>query len=318
MRALAHALLVLALGAAACGSRASRAQAQHAALGGDTVARVGDIAIPASLVASVAIAQSAEPPRALGFLVDDALAAAGARATGLDQTPEVKRATTASLARLVVLRLRSEARNGGPPSDAEVDEVTKAHWLEVDLPERLRVIHAVVIEPKKPALDAAAGALAQALAATEADATSADDFEARAKALPHEGLELKVERLDPFLADGRIAVPFAGTLDPDFVRGAVPLAPGATTGIVRSKFGWHVIRMIERLPEHRVPFEERRTLFAEEVEATRARRAFERLVGQLAKDRGVGFANGVDEMTTDATMTLLGMAQGAPASAPSP
>jgi hypothetical protein len=309
--------VVVALVPAACNSGPSHAQAEHASLGGDTVARVGDLAVPVSLVAGVAAAQKIDPPRALSALVEDALAAAGARAGGLDKTPEVMRASTAARARLVVLRLRAAAREAGPPTDAEVDEVTAAHWLEVDLPERMRVIHAVVVDPKKPELTAAATALAADLAAAEASATSPDDFEARAKALPHGQLEIKVERLDPFVADGRVAMPGASKLELDFVRGAAPLAPGATSGVVHSKFGWHVIRMIERLPERHIDFEERRRLFQEEVFAGRARRSLDRLLGELATKDGVMVENGVDEMMTGATMALFGVAPGLSGS-PSP
>jgi parvulin-like peptidyl-prolyl cis-trans isomerase-like protein len=309
--------VILALLPAACSSRPSQAQAEHASLGGDTVARVGDLAVPTSLVASVAAAQKVDPSRALSLLVEDALAAAGARAAGLDKTPEVTRASTAARARLVVLRLRAAAHEAGPPTDAEVNDVTAAHWLEVDLPERMRVIHAVVLEPKKPELTAAATALAADLAAAEATATSPDDFEARAKALPHGELEIKVERLDPFVADGRSAVPGAGKLELDFVHGAAPLSPGATSGVVHSKFGWHVIRMIERLPERRIDFEERRRLFREEVFAGRARRSLDRLLGELASKNGVMVENGVDEMMTGATMALFGVAPGL-AGSPSP
>jgi hypothetical protein len=317
MRSLVLPALVL-LVSSACRSSPSPAAAAHASLGGDTVARVGDQAIPTSLVADVAASQKVEPSRALAFLVDDALAAAGARAAGFDKTPEVERATTAARARLVVLRLRDAARAEGLPTEAEVKELTEAHWLEVDLPERMHVIHAVVIDPKKPELESSAATLAAALAAAEATATSPDDFEARAKALPHEGLEVKVEALDPFVADGRTATPAGGMLDPDFVRGAAALAPGETSGVVHSKFGWHVIRMIERLPEHRMPFEERRRRFREEVEAFRGHRALEALLQELASQREVKVENGVDEMMTEVTMKVLGVAPGLSGPTPGP
>ena len=87
MRSLVLPALVL-LVSSACRSSPSPAAAAHASLGGDTVARVGDQAIPTSLVADVAASQKVEPSRALAFLVDDALAAAGARAAGFDKTPE--------------------------------------------------------------------------------------------------------------------------------------------------------------------------------------------------------------------------------------
>jgi hypothetical protein len=301
-------LVVLATLAASCESQRSPAQAAHASLGGDTIARVGDVSIPVSLVAAVAAAQKVPASGALGLLIDDALAAAGARAAGLNQSAEFQLAETAARARLVVLHVREEARSAGPPTDAEVNLLSERHWLELDLPEQMRVIHAVVMKPKKPELQADAAALAAALAATEAAATSADDFEVRANALSHGAdLEIKVERLDPFVADGRIASPEGGGLDPDFVRGALPLAPGTTSGVVRSAFGWHVIRMIERMPEHRVPFEQRRRLFEEEVQTVRARRALDKLDGELAHKYGVTVSNGVEELMTDGAMMLFGV-----------
>jgi hypothetical protein len=301
-------LAALAALAVACETRSSPRQAAHTSLGGDTAARVGDVVISASLVGRVATAQQVPPSQALGSVIDDALAAAGARAAGLDQSAEVNVATTAALARRVVLRLREEARSAGPPTDAEVNLVTEEHWLDVDLPEQMRVVHAIVMDPRKHELEADAVTLAAALAATEAAATGPDDFETRAKALPHDPkLEIKVERLDPFVDDGRVASPGGGTLDPDFVRGAMPLAPGATSGVVRSSFGWHVIRMIERLPQHRIPFEERRRLFEEEVRAIRARRALEKLEEDLAQKYQVTVSNGVEELMTDGVMTFLGV-----------
>jgi peptidyl-prolyl cis-trans isomerase C len=306
--------------AVACGSRPSATEAAHASLGGDTIARVGSVAIPASLVADVAKAERIPVPEALQRVVDDELAAAGARSAGLDKTPEVVVATSAAEARRIVIGLREAARKAGPPNDDEVKELTERHWTEVDLPEQMRVIHAVVIKDdkafkRKPELEAEAVALASALATTEARATSEDDFEARAKALPHGELEVKVERLDPFVADGR-RVQAPTPFDPDFVRAAVPLAVGATSGVVRSAFGWHVIRMVERLPEHRVPFEERRRLFGEEVIVLRAWQAEGKLGDELVAKYGVTISNGVEDLMTEGTMAYLGATR-AP-EAPSP
>ena len=34
-------------------------------------------------------------------------------------------------------------------------------------------------------------------------------------------------------------------LDPAFIDGSACLAPGATSGLVESQFGWHVIRRLK-------------------------------------------------------------------------
>jgi PPIC-type PPIASE domain len=307
---------------AACGSHSSATEVAHIALGGDTVALVGKVPVSASLVAEVVKAQKVSPREALDLVVDDALAAAGAEAAGLARTPEVVRATRAAEARKIVLGIREAAKNAGPPTDEELKEVTENHWVEVDLPEQMLVIHALVMKPTKlqlgrnPRLDVEAVALANALAATEASATSADDFEARAKALPHGDLEIKVERLDPFVADGRRSTVPGGTFKPEFARGAAPLAVGATSGIVATEYGWHVIRMLERLPEHRVPLEERRQLFREEVVAMRARRALDKLEEELVAKFGVTISNGVEDLMTEGTMSYLGIGRDTPSPSP--
>ncbi len=297
---------VLLLALPGCTERASPPRAEHASLGGSVVARVADEAIPAGLVAEVARAQSISKEAALEGLIADALAARGARAQGLDRTPEVALEVRAARARRVIAALRDRAEAQGPPDDAEVRELTEAHWLEVDLPERMKVVHAVVLKPKEDALAAKAAKVAGAIAAAAALAPTPEDFETQAKAVDAEGLTVKVERLDPFVADGRIASPAGGGYDPDFVRGAVPLPIGGTSGVVRSPFGWHVIRMIDRIPEHRVPLEERRRMFHDEVMTGRARRAKEKLLADLADREHVALANGSDQLMTEAAMATSG------------
>jgi peptidyl-prolyl cis-trans isomerase C len=301
---LAAALAAAAATAIGCGEPTAAPASplpKSAVLGGGDVAHVGEVRISSELVARVASIQLISPKDALERLVEDALLAEGARADGFDRAPRVALELEASAARLTLVRLREEARAAGPPTDAEVNELSSAHWLEVDTPPQMRVIHAVILRPAKTDAGLLKRALAasQELAATEQAATSAGDFESRAKGISHGGLDLRVERLQPFVADGRIAVPGEGSYEAAFAAAAAGLpAAGATTGVVETRFGWHVIRLLERLPAREVPFEERRALFADECRTKRAGAAEGAITERLRRAVRIDVANGVDSLMT--------------------
>jgi hypothetical protein len=249
-------LLCALLVALACGTRAKpTATSTFAALGGDA-AHVGDTVIPASLVADVARARGVDWSRALEELVQDALLATEARARGLDRDGSVRWASTATLARIVSERLSDAARQRGAPSDDELATV--------------QVIHAVVL--KSPTLSPSrakdiAFEILQAVAHAQSDAK----FEARAKQVPHPAAHVSVERLHEFDASGRSAE--GDVYDASFVAGAFELhAPGETSGIVTSAFGWHIIRLIRRVaPDDPAVLERRREDLATDVFQLRVR-----------------------------------------------
>lgn len=272
-----------------CTERASvteRPSDTQAALGGSVAARIDGEAIPLSLVEAVAQAQHVSAKDAARKIIDDEIAANSARKRGLDQRLPTSWNLTATRGRIMADRLRDAATKAGPPTDEEVARLSERHWEEVDRPATVGVMHAIAIRPKNPAMALEAKQVGEALLAATKDATSDEDFEAKAKAVPHsKDIETRVERLPEFTKDGRVVG--GGGMDATFSAAAHAIpSVGAMSGIVETKFGWHVIRLLGRTPPRQMPLEDRRRAFAEEVVAMRGSDAVSGLMKELmAKTR---------------------------------
>lgn len=247
--------------------------AEQAALGGEVAARVGSDVIPVSLVAKVAAAQHVTAREALKRLVDDAVAAQAARAKGMDRELPTSWRLTAARGRETADHLLADARRGGPPTDEEIKTLSARYWREVDRPPAVRVVHALVPRPQKPdpAAEQHARVLAEQLREALVDAKDTEDFMTKAKAFPAPGIELVAEKTLPAFTEEGISIESDQRLEPAFARGAFAVAePGMTSPVVETTYGWHVIRLVERLPEQRMPLEARRIAFADETITMRA------------------------------------------------
>lgn len=216
--------------AVAPGCNRAHENAKATTLGQGGIAHVGETGLSESLVTRVARARQVSARGAIEFLVQDALLWQAGHDQGLEQDPHVLWACTAALASRLADQLEEEARALGRPTDDELATLT--------------VVHAVVLRSTILA-DENALAIARAIEGAVRDASSGDDFEKRASAVPHAGARVVVERIADFGPDGRL--PDGSALDSKFVTAAFALRlPSETSPIVQTSFGWHVLRLIDR------------------------------------------------------------------------
>jgi len=303
--ALRLAVVVTAI-TAGCSDRATSKGAEQAALGGTVAARVDDEIIPLALVAAVAEAQHVAPDIARARLVDDAVAARAARLRGLDREAPAAWNLRAARARFAVDRMLAAARAKGPPTDEEVRRISDLHWQEVDRPPSARTVHVVVLVDRRDPAEKKerARTLAEQLRAEVLAAKDADEFLVKAKAAPHPGdLKVQAEALPPVTADGWVSEG-SGQMDPRFSRAANELASaGATSPVVESDFGFHVIRLVERVPERRMPLDARRVAFVDEAHSLRAQDEKQARLEALRAESPIVIAPGADELMRSLSAT---------------
>ena len=299
--------VLAALWLLACGTEGAPT-APRPALPAGTLARVGSELVGPSTVARIAAAQDVAPATALERGVSDAIFAEAARA---ELSPAWARSLErAAAARSLLELLKSDAERAGPPTAAELEKIAQERWTDLNRPDAVRTTHAVVMNDK-PARDAAARAVAERLAAALAGVKSESELIDVASAFPGDGFEIHAEALPFVTADGRVFVRRDGgfvsrptTFDLDFARGASALTePGQLSGVVKSAFGYHVIRLEERAAGETVPEAELASLVGDEVQQRRARRARRELVERLRAGATIHLERAVDELTAQVKVT---------------
>jgi hypothetical protein len=246
--------------------------------------------------------QGITPALARDRAIDDALFAAEARAR-LGDDPWLRRAEAAVLATALVTELAEQSRAAGPITDAEIAWATERRWREFDRPAAARTAH-VVVRVKEPSQEQAARALAERIAVSVRGVSGADEFLAKARAVPTGPFDVRAEPLPAIAADGREVDPTQSPeqepahFDLGYAEAANALARvGEQSPVVRTSFGFHVILLIEWLPELRRSLAERRQLLAADVLAERARRVLDDTMVRLRAGESVQVLPTAPELT---------------------
>lgn len=287
---------------ASCSSGGPPPSATTSSLSAGAAARVGAELVSAATVARIAERQGLAPRAAVGLALSDALFAAEARSSlPLGSSRSIERAAAA---RSLLEQLGRDAAQAGAPTPAELAELSRERWLEFDRPSAVRTTHAVVLNDK-PERAAQARALAEKLADAVRGAGSEAELIRLANALPAAGFQIRAETLPFVTPDGRVfsrkdagfrASPRG--FDVDFAVAANALSsPGEQSPIVQTSFGYHVIRLEERLPGLVVPQAELSERVAADVRARRAGRARRELLDKLRQASPVQVERAMNELT---------------------
>jgi hypothetical protein len=284
-----------------CHGGAPTPAAQRARLPEGVAAKVGSEEVALATVARIARAQGISPTLARDRAVSDALFAAAARAK-FEGTSVVPIAERGALARALLQGLKVDAISRGPATDAEIAELTARRWQELDRPESVRTTHAVV-KVDGPASDAKARAVADRIRDAVRGITDPEAFMRAANAVAHDGVEVRVERLPAVTADGRTYDPDNPQSDPaqhfdiGFASAVQTLAVGQISDPTKTVFGYHVILCEARLPEQRVPLEQRRVRLYDQVIKGRAEQAKQELLSQLSAASPTQPERAADDLT---------------------
>jgi peptidyl-prolyl cis-trans isomerase C len=82
-----------------------------------------------------------------------------------------------------------------------------------------------------------------------------------------------------------------GRMLPEFESAAFSMKPGQISDVVTTSFGYHIIKLIEKIPPHKLPFEEVEKRIAEELRFRETQKELPSFLDRVKKDAGVEWLN---------------------------
>lgn len=136
-----------------------------------------------------------------------------------------------------------------PVSEDEIRAYYAAHHKELEIPESVRVSHILVRVPRPSPENQRQEARARAERIL-ARIRRGEDF---ARLAQERSDDDETSRLG-----GRLPETPRGVFEPAFEEAVFALRPGEASGVIESKFGFHIVKLHEKIPARQPPFEEAR------------------------------------------------------------
>lgn len=207
---------------------------------------------------------------------------------GVDKAQDVKEVIADAKKKVVIAKhIKNEIDDNVKVSEKDIEDFYAANKDKFQSPEMWRASHILVPD------EAAAKRIHAELALGAA-------FEELAKA---NSTDATANR------GGDVGFFRAGTLVPDFEKACMKLDIGQTSDIVRTQFGYHIIKLTDKRPPKPREFGEVREMIAAELTRERRNEAFEAMVLDLKTRYGV-------EMREDTLHELEASESAAPSPAP--
>lgn len=179
---------------------------------------------------------------------------------GLQNDKEVKELLQEAQRKIVISKLiKDDIESKSTVSDKEVQEYYDTHKEEFAIPERWRASHILV--------------------KTQEEAKSVLDELSKGKTFE----ELAKEKSQDSSAKngGDLGYFAKGQMVPEFEEAVLKLEVGQTSGVVKTQFGYHIIKLTDKKPPEAQEFKDASPRIKNELTMKKRREAFDKLVGTL-------------------------------------
>ena len=243
-------------------------------VGGQVVSTVDGDAITVADVRALIGDGALAPHDALRRLQDERVLAHEAARRGIAEDWEV-----AAVARKAsVQALLADAANNAVVTDGQLEAAYTTQIARFETAEQRGSVHllAKVKAGADAATDAAARAAVERLIPLLASAEDLDGFVQTYASVAVAGVPIICEKLPLLPLKGRLVEAYANAM-------FALKAPGMVPGVVRTSYGWHVIRVTEIVPASRKTKEEAFAVLRKELTAEARKHAVDELLAKLAR-----------------------------------